>query len=230
MTFSDLLKRNLILCTIFFLANFNGKNLDHAHGFMQPASFVTKGRKLDQTRVAPNDFTFVHHEQQSRMSMLPIDDHLQTIHSHASILLSDGMSSMAAETGANSALEGLRTFFIVITALLFGFVGLTYVTAAFIVPQAAKQLEADTKRLRPGLWEEYEAKLGEGETMATRPDLLQELGNIMQPIIIQAFEDEANAKASGVIDVPSTADNTGSETGSDTTPKTVTIDRNQWDD
>lgn len=45
-----------------------------------------------------------------------------------------------------------------------------------------------------GLWEEYEAKLEEGETMATRPDLLQELGNIMQPIIIEDFEKSANAK------------------------------------
>lgn len=45
-----------------------------------------------------------------------------------------------------------------------------------------------------GLWEEYEAKLEEGETMATRPDLLQELGNIMQPIIIKDFEESANAK------------------------------------
>lgn len=30
--------------------------------------------------------------------------------------------------------------------------------------------------------------------MATRPDLLQELGNIMQPIIIADFEKSANAK------------------------------------
>lgn len=226
MTFNTLPKRNHVLCAIFFLANLNGNVL----GFMQPTSFITKGRNQDQARVVPKDFAFVHNEQRSCLSMLPIDDHLQTIHAHSSILLSDDMAAMAAEAGANSALEGLRTFFVVITALVFGFAGLTFVTAAFIVPKAAEQLEADTKRLRPGLWEEYEAKLGEGETMAMRPDLLQELGNIMQPIIIQAFEDEANAKSSGVIDVPSTSGDTSSKSSDDTNPKTITIDRNQWDD
>ena len=113
--------------------------------------------------------------------------------SATSLLLSDDIQAVA---GANSALAGLRTFFFAITALIFGFAGLTYFTAAVIVPKAAEQLEKDTKRIRPGLWEEYEAKLGEGETMATRPDLLQELGNIMQPLIIQDFEKSAEAKAS----------------------------------
>ena len=44
------------------------------------------------------------------------------------------------------------------------------------------------------LWEEYEAKLEEGETMVNRPDLLQELGNIMQPIIVKEYEMEADKK------------------------------------
>ena len=78
---------------------------------------------------------------------------------------------------------------------------------------AAAQLEVDTKRLRPGLWEEFEEKLGEGETMATRPDLLQELGNTMQPIIIKDFEDSANAK--DVVDVESDK-------------KTTVVDDDQW--
>lgn len=51
--------------------------------------------------------------------------------------------------------------------------------------KAAEQLEKETKELRPDLWDEYQAKLGEGETMATRPDLLQELGNIMQPLLVE---------------------------------------------
>jgi len=67
-------------------------------------------------------------------------------------------------------------------------------TAAFLVPKAAEQLETDTKRLRPGLWEEYELKLELGETMVNRPDLLQELGNVMQPIIAQDYEMKAAEK------------------------------------
>jgi hypothetical protein len=111
----------------------------------------------------------------------------------SSLILNDDAEAIAQ---ANAALGAVRTFFIVVTAILFAGAGLTYFVASVIVPQAAMQLERDTKRLRPGLWEEYEAKLGEGETMERRPDLLQELGNIMQPIIIKDFEDSADAKFS----------------------------------
>lgn len=117
-------------------------------------------------------------------------------------LLSDGLSAatyMGSVDGdlassISGPLSALRTFFIVLTAAIFGITAIAYLTAAFLVPRAAEQLERDTKRLKPGLWEEYEAKLGDGETMANRPDLLQELGNIMQPIIVQDYEREAAMK------------------------------------
>jgi hypothetical protein len=127
---------------------------------------------------------------------------------------------MQPDAEVPGALSTLRTFFIVLTAAIFGITALAYLTAAFLVPKAAEQLEQDTKRLRPGLWEEYESKLNEGESMVNRPDLLQELGNIMQPIIVQDYEKEAaikfgdmkpnsneNAarKDSSVIDVSSTS-------------------------
>jgi len=132
----------------------------------------------------------------TKLNMIPnngfstVDDFLSA---STSLVLSDDAQAVAQ---ANSALEGVRTFFIIITAVVFGLAGLTFVTAAFIVPQAASRLEEDTKRIKPGLWEEYEAKLLEGETMAQRPDLLQELGNIMQPLIIADFEESADAKGS----------------------------------
>lgn len=118
-------------------------------------------------------------------------DHLFTA---SSIILSEDAEAIA---NANSSLQGVRTFFTVIVALVVAFAGLTYVTAAYIVPKAAERLEYDTKRLRAGLWEEYEAKLLEGETMATRPDLLQELGDIMRPVIIENFEETAYDKDAG---------------------------------
>lgn len=74
-----------------------------------------------------------------------------------------------ADPAVTGALSTLRTFFIVLTAAAFGLTALAYITAAFIVPKAAEQLENDTKRLRPGLWEEYEAKLEDNQTMAQRP-------------------------------------------------------------
>lgn len=142
-----------------------------------------------QAFVQPTTFTTTHHSQLNLFS--PDHYHDAILSASSSIILSDDAEAVAS---AEAALQGVRTFFTVILAIVFGFAGLTYVTAAFIVPQAAAQLETDTKRLRPGLWEEYEAKLEEGETLATRPDLLQELGNIMQPIIIEDFEKSANAK------------------------------------
>ena len=64
------------------------------------------------------------------------------------------------------------------------------------MPKATQQLEKDTKRLRPGLWEEYinKANLKDGETMTDRPALLEELGNTMKPIIMADFETEARSK------------------------------------
>jgi len=130
-----------------------------------------------------------------------------------SLLLSDGLSAAtymntqapqttqeftnAMSEGGGGALGALRTFFVVITAAVFGLSALVYLTAAFIVPKAAEQLERDTKRLRPGLWEEYTDKLEDGQTMANRPDLLQELGNIMQPIIAKDYEDQYNQQQVG---------------------------------
>ena len=96
-------------------------------------------------------------------------------------LLADGVAAAARYGGSGvdsdvfadpavvSALSTLRTFFIVLTAAAFGLTALAYITAAVIVPKAAEQLENDTKRLRPGLWEEYQAKLEDGQTMAQRP-------------------------------------------------------------
>ena len=93
-------------------------------------------------------------------------------------LIADGISAATymgsesdvfADPAVTGALSTLRTFFVVLTAAAFGLTALAYITAAFIVPKAAEQLENDTKRLRPGLWEEYEARLEDGQTMANRP-------------------------------------------------------------
>jgi len=124
----------------------------------------------------------------------------------------------------SGALSNLRTFFIVLTAAIFGLTALAYLTAAFLVPKAAEQLELDTKRLRPGLWEEYERKLNDGESMVNRPDLLQELGNIMQPIIVENYEKEAAIKFGDIKD-----ESAGKESSViDVSEKTTSED--QWKD
>uniref|UniRef100_A0A7S1ZHW6 Uncharacterized protein n=1 Tax=Trieres chinensis TaxID=1514140 RepID=A0A7S1ZHW6_TRICV len=145
--------------------------------FVQPRTFINGNNPVAALPKKPTE-----------LHLLPND-----LFGATSILLGDEAEAIAA---ANASLEGVRTFFAVVAAIVFGLVGFAYFTAAVIVPKAAAQLEQDTKRLRPGLWEEYEAKLEEGQTMATRPDLLQQLGDIMRPVIIQEYDDNAKAKES----------------------------------
>jgi len=75
----------------------------------------------------------------------------------------------------------------------------TYLTAAIIVPAAAKELETECKELAPELWDEYLAKLEPGQEMAQRPDLMQELADKVQPLIDEKLQKQfAEAKAEGI--------------------------------
>jgi len=129
----------------------------------------------------PGSHAFVHPVMQSSTMRVPSTTSLSALPEFNPFLLADGLSAATryggsgfdndvfADPAVTSALSTLRTFFIVLTAAAFGLTALAYITAAFIVPKAAEQLENDTKRLRPGLWEEYEAKLEDNQTMANRP-------------------------------------------------------------
>lgn len=77
-----------------------------------------------------------------------------------------------------------------IIGVVFFLVGLTYVMAAIIIPQAAQQLERQTKELDPALWASYEAQLEPGQTMDQRPDLMQELGEKMQALMEAKFKEQ----------------------------------------
>ncbi|KAL7434359.1 hypothetical protein ACHAXM_004015 [Skeletonema potamos] len=133
----------------------------------------------------PESHAFVHSVQSSTAirgpSATTSTTSLSALPEFNPFLLADGLSAATmygrggfendvfADPAVTGALSALRTFFIVLTAAAFGLTALAYLTAAFIVPKAAEQLENDTKRLRPGLWEEYEARLEENQTMANRP-------------------------------------------------------------
>mmetsp|Transcript_27041 Transcript_27041/g.49205 ORF Transcript_27041/g.49205 Transcript_27041/m.49205 type:complete len:235 (-) Transcript_27041:192-896(-) len=212
---------------------------NNASAFVTPQAFV--GSRSSSTGTTSTLHTpplplLVH--SSSGMNMLP-----------SSFLLGDNGAALvdavtSVEASEESALGVLRNFFIGITAVVVGLGLLTYATAAFIVPKAAQRLEADTNRLRPGLWDEYIAKLEEGETMSMRPDLLQELGNIMQPVILADFDESAakkdqqkqtssGASSSPASSPPSVMDATivtnepDSSSPPSTTPTTTTTD---WQD
>ena len=88
---------------------------------------------------------------------------------------------------------------VAITAIIFLLAGLTFLTASIIVPAAAKELEKECKELAPDLWEEYQTRLEPGQTMAQRPELMQELGAKLQPLLDAKMERQfADARERGV--------------------------------
>lgn len=98
------------------------------------------------------------------------------------------------------ALDVVKNIALGITAVLFLLAGITYLYASFIIPAAAQELEKECKELNPELWAEYQAKLGEGETIATRPDLMQEMGAKLQPLLeAKLREIEKAEEGSGVL-------------------------------
>mmetsp|Transcript_14071 Transcript_14071/g.18492 ORF Transcript_14071/g.18492 Transcript_14071/m.18492 type:complete len:192 (+) Transcript_14071:63-638(+) len=126
--------------------------------------------------------TFFTVDKASSLHALPLEFPATFASVLPSVTLSDGDL-------LNQAGETLKTVAIVVTGLVFGAAGLTYIFASFLIPKAAEQLERETKEMAPELWAEYEAKLEPGQVLAMRPDLMQELGNAMQPVIEQKIAD-----------------------------------------
>eukprot|EP00980_Cylindrotheca_fusiformis_P007678 scaffold1609_cov91-Cylindrotheca_fusiformis.AAC.4 len=107
----------------------------------------------------------------------------------ASANVNGGTDVQAILNNAASAIGGfgdtLRNVAVAITAILFLFVGLILMIVYVIIPAVAE------KELQPGmqeLWEEYTAKLQEGETMEDRPDLMQEYRAKLQSLLDEKME------------------------------------------
>jgi len=113
--------------------------------------------------------------------------------------LSQGTQDALGEVGkAFEASSGLLyNIAIGATAIVFVGAGLTYLIASIVIPAAAKELEKECKELNPELWEEYLAKLEPGETMDRRPELMQELGVKLQPLLDQKIA-RMNEKNDGI--------------------------------
>jgi hypothetical protein len=103
-------------------------------------------------------------------------------------------------------METVTTILTGIVGVIFFLVGLTYVMAAVIIPQAAQQLEQQTKELDPDLWNLYATKLEPGQTLDQRPDLMQELGEKMQKLMEAKFNEQQQSQAK--------SEDTGSATSS----------------
>ena len=112
-----------------------------------------------------------------------------------------GSTSSLLVSDEGGVMDIVRSIAVGITAILFLLAGLTYLTASVIVPAAAKELEKECKELAPELWDEYQTKLEPGQTMGQRPDLMQELGKKIQPLLDAKIERQFAEKKEQGIDV-----------------------------
>eukprot|EP00529_Nitzschia_sp_RCC80_P021873 CAMPEP_0113467130 /NCGR_PEP_ID=MMETSP0014_2-20120614/14650_1 /TAXON_ID=2857 /ORGANISM="Nitzschia sp." /LENGTH=394 /DNA_ID=CAMNT_0000359417 /DNA_START=43 /DNA_END=1227 /DNA_ORIENTATION=+ /assembly_acc=CAM_ASM_000159 len=69
-----------------------------------------------------------------------------------------------------------------LTAIIFLAAGLTYLTASILIPAGAQQLEQECLALIPDRWQEYQLKLEEGQSIKDRPDLMFELGLLLNGV------------------------------------------------
>jgi cell fate (sporulation/competence/biofilm development) regulator YmcA (YheA/YmcA/DUF963 family) len=92
--------------------------------------------------------------------------------------LADGQAAM--ETAATVDVMGLvQNVALGVTAVLFLLAGLTYLTASVLIPAGAQQLEVECQAIIPRTWQDYLDKLEDGQTMKDRPDLMFELGLLL---------------------------------------------------
>ena len=75
--------------------------------------------------------------------------------------------------------ETVRNIAVGVTATIFLFAGVTFIAAAILVPAGAQQLEIECKAFLPETWDTYMSKLEEGQEIKDRPDLMFELGLLL---------------------------------------------------
>lgn len=136
-----------------------------------------------------------------------------------------------ADSGLDGAMDVLRTIAVTITAILFLLAGLTQLMGSVIIPAAAKELEKECLELNPSLWEEYQAKLEPNQTMADRPDLMQEIGQKLQPLLdAKIAQFEGGEEAWLAQDIPSRSAATKSGSMSESAQEVMEVENDDDDD
>jgi hypothetical protein len=103
--------------------------------------------------------------------------------------LVESTDSHASSSLLTSDLLGVATDIAFGIVGIFAFLaGLAFLSANWLIPMAAKQLEDNCRKDFPELWSEYEAKLEPGESLVTRPDLIQELGDLYNVRFIERLQ------------------------------------------
>jgi hypothetical protein len=139
-----------------------------------------------------------------------------------SLLFADDLSDMGVDPAlVNSVSSGFLSTFKNVLLVGGGFVAvlllITAIFATFIIPAAAKELEQQIERDYPELWREYQAKLGPGEVLSQRPDLIQELGTKLQKKQMEDFDRQAAEDVSSFDPTTSSSSSTGDSSSSSST-------------
>jgi len=201
------------------------------NGFVPPQPF-TSNQGLMGSAFAPNSILNDHTSSSITPSTTSVKSALTDIGTSSSFFV-------LAEGGG--ILEVVQNFAVVITGIIFLLAGLTFLTASVIVPAAAKELEKECLELNPELWNEYQRKLEQGQTIAQRPDLMQEMGTKLQPLIDQKVERMFAEKEREGVDVGKDREawqalddfkkaSTPPPSSPQSRPEFSTFSTNQWDD
>jgi hypothetical protein len=70
-----------------------------------------------------------------------------------------------------------------------------FLYSSYIIPEAAKQLESETKELAPKLWREMKDELEDGEILEQRPDLMEQLLTKIQPYLLKEIAEQMQEKS-----------------------------------
>jgi hypothetical protein len=126
----------------------------------------------------------------TRSNVFPISGDVDPAHivPDATAIMTSTCSILTADETGGGALDIVKNIALAIVVIGGVLAGLAYVFATWMIPQAAKQLEAQTKEVDPALWREYEQKLEPGENLSMRPELMQELGDKVRERITAKYE------------------------------------------
>jgi hypothetical protein len=117
-----------------------------------------------------------------------IVDHGDVPYATSMIMTSSAASSILTADESGGALDIVKNIALAIVVIGGVLAAVAYLFATYLIPQAAKQLEAQAKEVDPELWREYQRKMEPGESLVMRPDLMQELGVKVREKIIAKFD------------------------------------------
>jgi hypothetical protein len=166
--------------------------MNQSIAFVLPSSFVSSSVAPETSLSALNALTSL-----GGATTILDNTHMDDRYSNVLVTASSftDQTSFSLLLAEGEIANTITTIASVLVIIVFGLGALTLVMANIIIPKAAEELEQKARKEYPHLWAETEAKLQEGEVLAMRPDLIQDLGRQVQQGDIAKFEALAKEKS-----------------------------------